>query len=283
MPDLLKIVDKSQQPGKYSTDGFGYQLKHFYAKAPDDAARRALLSGIADLCLSKPFKDDFRRVSARFSDIAKHLHDLARNEALLLVNDEPPDYLVRLLMVVERAGREGFTKEEKPQLHELVRNHPKLNRALFWADVTEQRASEKHGSLVAHWQVYLSGSATLWAFAESDLAWLYEDLTSRFSIEDTQVALSAILGVVQRANRLRAEETHLRKVTAADLVLSEQLNAFISPPAEDPSMRKYRLRTEAHDLEAKERRAKDEASWIEFRNALLKNPALISNPANLKS
>jgi hypothetical protein len=160
--DLLKVIEKSQQPSKHSSDGFGYQLAQFYDKAPDSAARVAMLAGLAELSLAKPFKDDFRRISARFNEIAKHLHDLTRNEALRLGQGEPPNYLIRLLMVVERAGREGFTKEETPKLNQLVRSNPKLNRALFWADVAEQRANGKHGPVVAHWQVFLSGNSTLW-------------------------------------------------------------------------------------------------------------------------
>ena len=68
----------------------------------------------------------------------------------------PPPYLVRLLMVVERAGREGFTKEGKPQLHELVRSNPKLNSALFWADVAEHRANSTHGPTLHYWQMHFN-------------------------------------------------------------------------------------------------------------------------------
>ena len=111
--------------GRHSAEGFGDQIPQFYDKAPDSASRTALLGDLADLCLSKPFKDDFHRIAARFGDIAKHLHDLTRSEALQLGDKGPPTYLLRALMVVERAGREGFTKEAKPQLHELVRENQK--------------------------------------------------------------------------------------------------------------------------------------------------------------
>ena len=92
--DLLKVIEKSQPPGRYSAEGFGYQLPQFYKQAPDRSSRTTLLSGLADLCLSKPFTDDIHRISIRFGDIAKHLHDLARNEALQLANNAPPEYLI---------------------------------------------------------------------------------------------------------------------------------------------------------------------------------------------
>ncbi len=281
--DLLKAIEKSQQPGRYSAEGFGYQLQQFYDQAPDAAARKTFLGGLADLCLSKPFTDDFHRIANRFEDIAKHLHDLTRNEALQLGDKRPPDYLIRLLMVVERAGREGFTKEAKPQLYELVRGNPKLNRALFWADVAEQRANGRHGPVVNHWQVHFSGHATLWNFSEPDLGWLNDDLASRSALEDKQVVLSAILQVLHRAGRLLAEETRLRTVIGSEPILLTHLGSVLSPPPETPDMMAHRIRSEAYALKEKAQRIKNQEAWIKFRNDLLNNPSILSNPANLKS
>jgi hypothetical protein len=281
--DLLKVIAKSQPPGRYSAEGFGYQLPQFYDRAPDSASRTALLGGLADLCLSKPFTDDFHRIAARFGDIAKHLHDLTRSEALQLGDKDPPNYLIRALMVVERAGREGFTKDAKPQLHELVRENPKLNRALFWADVAEQRANGRHGPVVNHWEVYLSGNATLWQFSEADLLWLNDDLTSRTAIEDKQIALSAISELLLKAGRLPAEEGRLRLAIGSEPVLLEKLTAALLPPRENPDMLAHRLRSEAYALRDKAQKIKDQESWITFRNDLLSDPSLLSSPANLKS
>jgi hypothetical protein len=281
--DLLKVIENSQPPGEYSAEGFGHQLQQFYDKAPDNAARETLLSGLADLCLSKPFKDNFYRIGKRFTDIAKHLHDLTRNEALRLGNNNPHDYLIRLLMVVERAGRESFTKEETPRLHELVRGNPKLNRALFWADVAEKRANGTHGPVTRHWQVFLSGNATLWGFTETDLPWLYADLASRPDIVDKQISLNAILELLLRAGRLAAEEGQLRKVIGSEPTLPADLNLALNPPPEDPTLRAHRLRSDAYALKEREQRIKDQESWINFRADLLKEPSLLSDPANLKS
>jgi hypothetical protein len=281
--DLLKMIEKSQPPHKHSAEGFGYQLDQFYDKAPDSAARATLLSGLADLCLSKPFTDDFCRIAKRFNDIAKHLHDVTRNEALRFGNNTPPSHLIRLLMVVERAGREGFTKEEKPQLYELVRNNPDLNRALFWADVAEQPANGTHGPVLRYWQVYFSGNAPLWSFSEADLPWLYADLAARPNIEDKQIALSAILHVLHQAGRLTAEEATLRTAIGSDPVLLTELEAALMPPPEDPTMRTHRLRSAVYELKAKAQKASDKESWIKFQGALVKNPSLLSDPANLSS
>jgi hypothetical protein len=281
--DLLKVIERSQPPRKYTAEGFGYQLPQFYDKAPDHAARATLLGGLADLSLSKPFADDFRRISSRFNDLAKHLHDAAHGETLRLGNNAPPPYLIRLSMVVERAGREGFTKEEKPQLHELIRANPTLNRELFWADVAEQRRNGTHGPVLRYWQVYFSGNAPLWSFADADLAWLNDDLTNRPDIEDKQIALSAILHVLHQNGRLAAEEGNLRAVIGSEPVLLAELHEVLTPPPEDPTARTYRLSSALHQLKAKEQETSDKESWIKFQGTLVKNPSLLTNPSNLSS
>jgi hypothetical protein len=281
--DLLKVIGKSKKPNKYAVEGFGYQLREFYDKAPDRAARAMLLGGLADLCLTKPFADNFHRLAKGFIDIAKHLHDLTRNEVLGLGTNVPPPYLVRLLMVVERAGREGFTKEGKPQLYELVRGNPKLNSALFWADVAEHRVNDTSSPVLHHWHIHFSGNASLWSFSEADLPWLYDDLASRSALEDKQLALSAILTILHQAAKLAAEEVKLRAAIGSEAVLLAALQDALVPPPESSIMLAHRLKREARELKAKTRKAADKQSWIKFQNALLKNPTQLSKPSKLKS
>jgi len=283
-PNLLRVIEKSDAPKEFSAEGFGYQLQQFCDKAPDNADRVALLGGLADLCLSKPFIDDFRRLAKRFADIAKHLHDLARDETLRSgTTNPPPPYLIRLLMVVERASRDGFTKQETPKLHELVRNNPQLNRSLFWADVAEQRANGTHGPVLQYWHVHFSGNAALWGFSEADLPWLYADLAARSDIEDKQIALSAILGILVQAGRLATDQATVRGAIGSEPVLVAALGAALAPPPEDPLMRAHRLRSAVYELKAKKRKAADKESWIKFRDELLKNPSLLSDRTNLSS
>lgn len=282
--DLLKVIAESKKPGRYSAEGFTHQLQQLCDKAPDATARATLLGGLADLCLAKPFTDDFHRVAKGFTHIARHLHDLARSETLRLATiSPPPTHLIRLLMVVERADREGFTSEGKPQLHELVRNNRDLNRELFWADVAEHRANDTHGPILNYFQVYFSGSASLWSFSETDLPWLYGDLTSRTAIEDKQVALSAILNILGHAGRLDAEEAKIRAAIGTTPALQAALQAALTPPPERPAMLAHRLRREAHDLKVKAQAAVAKESWINFQKTLLKDPSLLSRPSRLTS
>ena len=164
-----------------------------------------------------------------------------------------------------------------------MRGNPKLNSALFWADVDEHRANSTHGPILRPWQIHFSGNASLWSFSEADLPWLYADLTSRSAIDDKQVALSAILIVLHHAGKLAAEETTLRAAIGSEPVLLAALQEALVPPPESPIMLAHRLRSAAHELEAKARKASDKQSWIKFHHALLKDPAQLSKPSKLKS
>ena len=75
----------------------------------------------------------------------------------------------------------------------------------------------------------------------------------------------------------------MRTVIGSDPALLADLNLALNPPPEDPMMRAHRLRSEAYALREREQRIKDQKSWIKFRADLLKNPSLLSDPANLKS
>lgn len=282
--DLLKIIAKSKKPAEHAAEGFGYELEKLYDKAPSPAERIALLGGLADFCLSKPFVDEYHRIARNFREIAKHLHNVARREIIGLAKvNPPPPHIVRLLVAAERGGRDSYSSEAKPSLHELVRNNPSLNRALFWADVAEHRANTK-GPIVDYWHVHFgNGSEALWGFTEADVSWLYDDLRSHSNIEDKQVALSAILNILHRAGRLTAEAGTIRAAIGKEAVLLDALKNALEPPAESATMRSHRLRREAHDREAAAQTKVDRDSWIKFRNDLLKDPAILSNPKNLKS
>ncbi|WP_316233577.1 hypothetical protein [Bradyrhizobium sp. SZCCHNPS2010] len=283
--ELLKVIAKSKKPSEHSAEGFGYQLQKLYEKAPDAPARAALLGGIADFCLSKPFVDEFHRVAKEFNEMAKHLHDVARAEVQHSTKLDPPSaHIVRLLLAAERGGRDGYGREAKPSLHELVRTNQPLNRAVFWADIAEHRANGTHGPITDYWQVHFgSGSEALWGFTEADLPWLYDDLKSRATLEDKQVALSAILNVLHRAGRLATEAGTVRAAIGKEKALLDALQSALEPPAETPTMRAYRLKRGAHDREAEAKTKADRDSWIEFRDKLLKDPTILSNPKTLKS
>lgn len=104
-PQLLTLIDLSQPVREHVVEGFPYVINQLYEAAPNTTARSALLGGISELCLTPPFVADYQQVSRKHAEIASRLHPLARLEVLALGVKEPPHWLIRLLMAVERAER----------------------------------------------------------------------------------------------------------------------------------------------------------------------------------
>jgi hypothetical protein len=137
--DLLEVIADSQPPREDTVGGFPQVLIDLYNLCPDQISRARLVGGVAELCLAPLFDDNHHRVSARHSELAKHLEPIAKREIESLRDGEPSDYLIRLLMVVERADHEYRSQEEWPALCSLVQSNVRLQRKLFWADVAEQQ------------------------------------------------------------------------------------------------------------------------------------------------
>jgi hypothetical protein len=281
--DLLNVIRNTKPGGPYSSDGFGYVLKHLYGKAPDNAARATLLRGLADLCLSKPFTNDLQRVARQYTDIARHMHELVELELSRLKDAAHPDYLVRMLMVVERTDRAGSVVAEKQDLAALLRANTSLNRDLMWADVAEQRLNGRYGPVTRHWQVLVGGNTKLWGLAESDVPWLFDDLRTKSNLEDRQIALSCLIGILGHAGQLATQADQIRAAVGTDTVLLEELAAALAPPPAPPMNRTHELFMALHDLQARYQRVKDKEGWIAFHRDILANPQLLRDPALLTS
>jgi hypothetical protein len=170
---LLILIDLSQLVRENVVEGFPYVLTRLYEAAPDIAARRTLLAGIAELCLKPPFAADHHQVARKHAELAGRLYPFARLEVQVLGYGEPPSWLIRLLMVVERAEGHHRTMDENPSLYALVRRHQKLNRTLFWADVEFSRQHSMHGNpLTRWWQVHFFNGPRLWGVGPDNLAQL---------------------------------------------------------------------------------------------------------------
>ncbi|QND73653.1 hypothetical protein [Tardiphaga robiniae] len=282
--DVVSIVARSIPAKRHTAGGFAYQLCQLCDAAPDRAARSELILGLANLCLTKPFVADYQHVSKRFFEIAGHLHELVRPDVMQLGTAEPPPYLIRALMVVERAGRKSYTTEEEPKLYELVWANALLCRRLLWADAEEFRRSGRADRIPTRfWQINFSENASLWHLSQRDLPWLFDDLAARSHIDDRRIALSAILDILEKDGLLVAETPRLRALTTGNAVLDVDLTEYLTPRREDPELRRFRLDDAARKLEHQKQTAADKASWVEFKAQLEAKPPLLSDPANLTS
>ncbi len=280
---LLTLIAESQPAGKYSMEGFPRILVELYNQCPDVSSRIKFATGLAELCLEPPFVQSYQRVSARHSELAKSLKPIARRELEAFGNGAPPDHLVRLLMVVERAEREHRPDDEGPALRNIVQSNVQLQRKLFWADVDEKRRNsiDANGP-IRYWQVYL-GDSPLWQFRPEDLPWLYDDLAQRGSEADQRIVLSAIVAVLYESGQLHAKAGDLRELVKNQRALTEDLEAYLNPPREDSESRRHQRQLGARNRRAAEQEEKNKSSWVKFRQDLQKNPDQLRDLDSLSS
>jgi hypothetical protein len=276
--DILTLIAMSQPEQEYTVTGFSYILHELYERCPDADARTRFVSGIADLCLAPPFVSPHECVSKRYKSLPEHLLPIARHIAQGIGNREPPSHLVKLLMAIERAKRDSDA-DGGPPLAESVQRQPKLNRALFWADVEETRAHRDHPSGVTAWWSVRFEYSPLWTLDATTLPWLYEDLSGRALVDDQRVALSAIVTLLRKEERLEAEAPRLRQLTAGRQILEADLERDLAPPPLQDEESRWQREDERRKQRKEEEEEKAKASWVEFRKHLLENPLKISDPA----
>lgn len=278
---LAALIEKSQLPEKDTVEGFPYHIVDLYRACLDRNARADLASRLADLCLSPPFAEWHERVSKRFRDLARHIEPIVIMEAQATDADDTPDYLVRLLMVVERAERYVHLDEQKETLRDVILSRVKLRRALFWSDVAEIRAHSKaEQKPVSIWQVFVHGGV-LWKLGLADLSWLEQDMQDRGE-DDRRIALSALVPLLRQEGRFETETPRLRERVRDCLLLSQDLEGYLVLPVENETSREHRKWAEEHEQKRQKQEARDRKSWENFRADVRSNTEKLRDPACVK-
>jgi hypothetical protein len=187
-------------------------------------------------------------------------------------------------MVVERAERDYPHDDERPSLRELVHSKPKVQRALAWVDLAEQRAHGGSDNAPTYfWQIITFGN-TLWHLSEGDLPWLFEDLVTRPTDADQCMCLNAILRILKDSNRLDAELTRVRALVGHRVHLEQELDNYLAPPpAPSSAMRCHELQMAEQQRRAAEQEQRDRESWMRFEQNLRDNPNQLRDPEKLRS
>lgn len=276
--ELLSIIADSRPPREHSAEGFPNVLIDLYNACPDGNSRTEFVGGLAKLCDIPPFVDDYQRVSARHLQLAQSLIPIAKAEIDILRDKKPSDYLIRLLMVVERADRGYRPQDEWLSLCKGVQANLQLQQKLFWADVDEQRSnSSDQDPFTSFWYAGHQISR-LWEFHSQDLPWLYHDLVHRTAEADQRVALSAIVWVLQQAGELKAKADELTERVKASHILAKDLEGYLKPPPVDVEGRRHTQQLQAHNKRVAEQEERNKLSWIKFREDLNKNPDQLRDP-----
>jgi hypothetical protein len=263
--ELMMLIGEHQPKANgRGLDGFDYAITDLYEACPDAAARKEFVAALAELCLAPPFPQNWQRVSARHLELAKHLEPIAKAEVNALGIHHSADHIVRLLMVVERVDRD-HPSEDGPPLRKLVQDNPELKRALFWADVAEQR---EHGSSteknpIYHWQVYNHGRI-FWEIIPSDLNWLFDEIEKRPREEDKRILLSAIIANLRHEQRLDAELPRLRALVADNENLRNDLDGYLAPVPVNNELTEHETRRKGQQKKQEQAQEKAKASWVTF-------------------
>jgi hypothetical protein len=283
VPELLKLIDDNPA-GKSVTEGFDYAARELYDACTDAKMRTEFASGLAELCLTPPFNEQWNRVAKKHKALAKNIHRIATREVKALGENAVVDHVVRLLMVVERVDRDYSPEDDEPHLRVLVSKNLPLKCALFWADVEEQRVNGREGdqNITRFWQAFFGGQL-LWGFGPEDLEWLYRDLLERDHVEDKRIALSAIWSIVRDAKTLDAELPKLHAAVAESAVLKADLDEYLAPPKENAELREHERKRAENEAKRIEQEEADKKSWQEFSDKLNADPTLLTDEKNLLS
>ncbi len=276
---------QSQPPRTNSTEGFAYEISALYRAAPSTADRRKLCGGLANLCLSQPFLQTYQRISKRFGYLAGHLRPIAKAEISAMEQGEPNEGLLRLLMAIERGDRHYSAEEDDLPLRDDVQSHPRLNRALMWADVEEKRASAPASEqpIVHPWQIFFGEGNQLWQAGAGDIEWLIDDVLGQQEIDNRRMALGALVIALTKAGRIDAEHARLKSLVEGVPALETDLTGYLAPRTETEEHRQWQRDNEERKRKREAQKAADMESWVEFAATLRANPGILSAPANLIS
>ena len=275
--ELVHLIARFPPPDEFSVDWFGYDLFDLWSSCLSDEAKNELAAGLADICLKKPYVDDYHRVSRKHRQTSKQLEPIAHRLAVELGDRDPPEFLVRLLMVVERAEHRFRSHTQQQPLDEVIRSNSKIHRSLFWADVEDQQTNRMERVEPTHYSQIFFGGEPLWRLSGRDLYWLFDDLDNRPRENHRRIALSAILNVLSRENRLSEEIEIVRSRVSGNAVLEADLEAHLRPVEDDEQTRQLRKKID----KARKKRSQDEEeaklSWLQFRTELQADPSRLSN------
>ncbi|MFY7914583.1 MAG: hypothetical protein ACOVPA_07940 [Rubrivivax sp.] len=277
--DLLDLVDRSESPEPYQSEGFSYQLVSLHALAPTRDAQRQFALGIAALILKPPHLDD-SEMSSRHIELGRGLAALAKAELDRRAIGDVDDGLIRLLMATERARGVHDDEDELVALATRVQWDKALNRRLMWADAQTDRKGHPRESHPVHiWQVGPVTGFTLWRTDISDLEWLQEDARRLPEEHERRIAFSAILFALHRADADESRRDLLDQLAAGDPALQADLADYRKPAPVDP----YAADAAARKEEAAKKTQQAKKPWTDFRDQLRSTPAMLDAPEAVKS
>jgi hypothetical protein len=278
---LLACLEKSEPEQLYSVDYLMRSVTEFV-----NAANLHLIPQIVsdiNWLISLPPLLEHRhcKVSKKFQWL---IVPVAKSVERLIVNHHPTSLETNALEILNKFSDMRFYetnegKEIEDELSKLVPAWKELNRRLFWFTVQRSRETfdeDKGQRLINYRQI-----SSFCRFEESDFEYVAKEICHQILMDDKLIALSLAFDLYRLANRPRKWRMQLKKLVANDKVLSECLNSYLNPPAQDQISRQYKQQ----ESKWKKKQAQYHADWKQsfndnldkFQAVLLINPGVVIN------
>jgi hypothetical protein len=177
----------------------------------------------------------------------------------------------------------------KDKFSALIPTWQELNRVLFWFEVQQVRESlsldmNYNQKLTNFEQVSIFGS--FWRFEESDFEYVGDEISHQMLMDDKLVALSLAFYLYRLANRPSAWRKQLKRLVADSKELSERLNNYLKPPAQNQEWKKEDAKHKRRFKASQAKQDKYHVNWKksfdknlnQFRSSLQDNPGTTTDP-----
>jgi hypothetical protein len=240
---LISSIERSAEKPRYTSDHLEDRLEAMVATT-DVALLPPLVSELNRLLGLPPVVERrYYEVSEKFQWL---ITTAAKAVERLIITRHPtaigPDTLGILskLSATHDYGI-GDTRTVKAELEKLVPAWTELNQALFWFEIHRSREAldRKRGeALTSFWRASPYGSFS--RFETSDFTYIANEIARQPILDDRKVALSLAFNLYVRAGRPRAWRDILKKITAQEVTLANQLATYLKPPPQDSEYRRVR-------------------------------------------
>lgn len=273
--ELLKIIATSQPARRYQVEGFNRELLSLYEQCPNEAARRKLIGGLAELAFAPPL-GDWPKISERNAVLVSKFAGIAKAAVARSDRAGTSPELLALLRAAHRAHDED--RDEGPTLEQMIADRPALNQALFWQDVADARAASDKP--VTRLPDISPDGPPLWQIDSTDTAWLVRALT-RSDPDDRLIALDTLIRVAFGDDDPNAKLNALQKRVKNDAALLAAIIDARTPRAETEEDIRRREKWAGIDRIQKEREEQRRERWRKVRTKLQADPRLLSDPQRL--
>lgn len=271
--DLLTILKRVPELGKYKTEGLDYALIEL-VKSLTLPKLKELISGLSELLFRQPHIEKiYCNISVRYAWL---LQVTATGlERLVVARNKYALSQVALALISQCGTYRDFGRGHRfeSKLGDLVPKWPELNKAAFWYDTQRARKVRDNG-VTAFWQVY--PSSHYWSLSDISFETALEWIGEQEQTADKQVALSLAFSIYREAGRQRKQRETLWRAVRGDEALENTLKTSMNPPPMSEDDRKYRRWDQNHKARMEKRNKQQEKNRIDWREFAANNLDIIS-------